>query len=209
MVDGRPWAAEAHQPPHAVVEFPQADVVLGVVVADCQPVAVRLDVEQDAGRRRCRPRIKATLNGEVALEWTLGSEPGPGRNNAPPHPDFYRRQQPGDAGAGGGQGRSLGEDRQHQLLQGLRCGSEVGFPATSSTRRSCSRRACASCARGGCCRPWRGRRRTFPWPDPSAASCRCAAPRRSGGRRPPTGGRLRPGRSGPCGSCTASKKFAM
>jgi hypothetical protein len=38
--------------------------------------------------------IKATLNGEVALEWTLGSEPGPGRNNAPPHPDLFAANNP-------------------------------------------------------------------------------------------------------------------
>lgn len=34
----------------AVVELPERDVVLGVVVADGEPVAVGLDVEEDAGR---------------------------------------------------------------------------------------------------------------------------------------------------------------
>jgi hypothetical protein len=32
--------------------------------------------------------LKTWLDGELALEYTLGSEPGPGRNNAPPHPDL-------------------------------------------------------------------------------------------------------------------------
>jgi hypothetical protein len=32
--------------------------------------------------------IKATLDGELAIEHTLGSMPGPGRNNAPPNPDL-------------------------------------------------------------------------------------------------------------------------
>ena len=32
--------------------------------------------------------LKTWLDGEIALEYTLGSEPGPGRNNAPPHPDL-------------------------------------------------------------------------------------------------------------------------
>src|ERR1035437_4276213 len=40
--------AEFHVAPEAVVEFPERDVVLGVVVADGQPVAVGLDVEQNA-----------------------------------------------------------------------------------------------------------------------------------------------------------------
>src|SRR5262245_58595851 len=40
--------AEAHVAPDAVVEFPQRDVVLGIVVTDRKPVAVRLHVEEDA-----------------------------------------------------------------------------------------------------------------------------------------------------------------
>ena len=32
--------------------------------------------------------LKTTLDGELALEYTLGSMPGPGRNNAPPNPDL-------------------------------------------------------------------------------------------------------------------------
>jgi hypothetical protein len=38
--------------------------------------------------------LKATLDGEVALEWTLGSEPAPGRNNAPPNPDLFAANNP-------------------------------------------------------------------------------------------------------------------
>ena len=32
--------------------------------------------------------FSAWLDGELALEYTLGSQPGPGRNNAPPNPDL-------------------------------------------------------------------------------------------------------------------------
>jgi hypothetical protein len=32
--------------------------------------------------------IRTTLDGELAIEHTLGSMPGPGRNNAPPNPDL-------------------------------------------------------------------------------------------------------------------------
>jgi hypothetical protein len=32
--------------------------------------------------------IRTTLDGELAIEHTLGSTPGPGRNNAPPNPDL-------------------------------------------------------------------------------------------------------------------------
>jgi hypothetical protein len=32
--------------------------------------------------------LKTTLDGELALEYTLGSTPAPGRNNAPPNPDL-------------------------------------------------------------------------------------------------------------------------
>ncbi len=38
--------------------------------------------------------FKAWLDGEPALEYTLGSEPGPGRNNAPPHPDLFPANNP-------------------------------------------------------------------------------------------------------------------
>jgi 3-keto-disaccharide hydrolase len=34
------------------------------------------------------PSIKTTLDGELAIEHTLGSMPGPGRNNAAPNPDL-------------------------------------------------------------------------------------------------------------------------
>ena len=33
--------------------------------------------------------FKAWLDGELALEYTLGSEPGPGRGGAAPHPDLF------------------------------------------------------------------------------------------------------------------------
>ena len=33
--------------------------------------------------------LKATLDGELALEYTLGSMPGPGRNNSAPNPDLF------------------------------------------------------------------------------------------------------------------------
>jgi hypothetical protein len=33
--------------------------------------------------------LKAYLDGAVALEYTLGSTPGPGRNGAPPNPDLF------------------------------------------------------------------------------------------------------------------------
>lgn len=36
----------------------------------------------------------ATLDGQPALDYTLGSEPGPGRNNAPPNPDLYPANNP-------------------------------------------------------------------------------------------------------------------
>lgn len=33
--------------------------------------------------------LKAWLDGEIAMEYTLGSEPGPGRNGAPPNDDLF------------------------------------------------------------------------------------------------------------------------
>jgi hypothetical protein len=38
--------------------------------------------------------VKADLEGELALEYVLGSEPGPGRNNAPPNPDLFPANNP-------------------------------------------------------------------------------------------------------------------
>jgi len=38
--------------------------------------------------------FKAWLDGTLALEYTLGSEPGPGRNGAPPNPDLYPANNP-------------------------------------------------------------------------------------------------------------------
>jgi hypothetical protein len=36
----------------------------------------------------------AALDGQPALEYTLGGEPGPGRNNAPPNPDLFPANNP-------------------------------------------------------------------------------------------------------------------
>src|ERR1019366_10080497 len=41
--------AELHVAPNSVVEFPESDVVLRIVVANGEPVAVWLDVEKDSG----------------------------------------------------------------------------------------------------------------------------------------------------------------
>ena len=38
--------------------------------------------------------VKADLDGELALEYVLGSEPGPGRNGAPPNPDLFPANNP-------------------------------------------------------------------------------------------------------------------
>ena len=38
--------------------------------------------------------LKAYLDGALALEYTLGSQPGPGRNNAPPNPDLFPANNP-------------------------------------------------------------------------------------------------------------------
>jgi hypothetical protein len=38
--------------------------------------------------------FKAWLDGQLALEYTLGSAPGPGRNNASPHPDLHPANNP-------------------------------------------------------------------------------------------------------------------
>jgi hypothetical protein len=38
--------------------------------------------------------FKAYMNGELALEYTFGSEPRPGRNGAAPHPDAYPANNP-------------------------------------------------------------------------------------------------------------------
>jgi hypothetical protein len=39
-------------------------------------------------------RFTAWINGELALEHTLGSAPGPGRNGAPPNPDLFPENNP-------------------------------------------------------------------------------------------------------------------
>ena len=39
-------------------------------------------------------KFTAWMNGEVALEHTLGSAPGPGRNGAPPNPDLFPENNP-------------------------------------------------------------------------------------------------------------------
>ncbi len=38
--------------------------------------------------------LKTWLDGELALEYTLGNDPGPGRNNAPPNPDLFPANNP-------------------------------------------------------------------------------------------------------------------
>jgi hypothetical protein len=38
--------------------------------------------------------FKAWLDGALALEYTLGSQPGPGRNNQPPNPDLFPENNP-------------------------------------------------------------------------------------------------------------------
>ena len=38
--------------------------------------------------------LKAWVDGEMALEYTLGSPPGPGRNGGPPNPDLYPENNP-------------------------------------------------------------------------------------------------------------------
>ena len=38
--------------------------------------------------------FKAYMDGGLALEHTLGSAPGPGRNNAPPNPDLFPENNP-------------------------------------------------------------------------------------------------------------------
>lgn len=38
--------------------------------------------------------LKTWLDGELALEYTLGRQPGPGRNNAPPNPDLMPASNP-------------------------------------------------------------------------------------------------------------------
>ena len=38
--------------------------------------------------------FKAYIDGGLALEYTLGSEPGPGRNNQPPNPDLHPASNP-------------------------------------------------------------------------------------------------------------------
>lgn len=38
--------------------------------------------------------FKAYIDGKPALEYTLGSQPGPGRRGTPPHPDLYPEKNP-------------------------------------------------------------------------------------------------------------------
>ena len=38
--------------------------------------------------------LKTYLDGALALEYTMGSQPGPGRNNAAPHPDLFPENNP-------------------------------------------------------------------------------------------------------------------
>ncbi len=41
-----------------------------------------------------RAEFTAWLDGQLALEYTFGSDPGPGRNNTPPHPDLFPANNP-------------------------------------------------------------------------------------------------------------------
>ena len=69
--------------------------------------------------------LKTWLDGEMALEYTLGSHarPRPQRRAAEPGSDS--RQQPGSAAARVRQGGTLGEDRLDQLFQRLRGDPEM------------------------------------------------------------------------------------
>lgn len=40
------------------------------------------------------PNITVTLDGAVAVEWVLGTTPGPGRNGAAPNPDLFAENNP-------------------------------------------------------------------------------------------------------------------
>ena len=64
--------------------------------------------------------LKTWLDGELALEYTLGSDARARPQRRAAQSGSVSREQPGAAAAGRRQGRPLGEDRQHQLLQGLR-----------------------------------------------------------------------------------------
>ena len=84
--------------------------------------------------------FKAYMDGELALEFTLGSTPGPGRNGNPPNPDLVPRQQPGAAAADLRASRAMVQDRQHERVQGLRGNARQVIPAVRrvrSTRRTC------------------------------------------------------------------------
>ena len=65
--------------------------------------------------------FKAWLDGELgARVHARQRRPGPGRNGAPPNPDLFPANNPVLRPPVGRQGRAVGEDRQHELLQGLR-----------------------------------------------------------------------------------------
>ncbi len=69
--------------------------------------------------------FKTWLDGELALEYTLGSQPGPGPQQRAAEPRSVPGQQRRAAAARHGQGRRVGEDRHDQLLQRLRGQPEV------------------------------------------------------------------------------------
>ena len=77
--------------------------------------------------------FKAWIDGKLALEYTLGSAPGPGRNNAAPNPELFPDNNPVLRPPVGGPGRPVVEDRQHQLLQGLRRQSQVAGRRATAT----------------------------------------------------------------------------
>jgi hypothetical protein len=64
--------------------------------------------------------LKTWLDGEIALEYTLGSTPGPRPQQRAAEPGPDSGEQPGPASTGGRQDRPLGENRHDQLFQRLR-----------------------------------------------------------------------------------------
>ena len=69
----------------------------------------------------------ATLDGLPALEYTLGSEPGPGRNNAPPNPDLFPANNPVLRPPVAGRIGLWSKTDIDELFQGLRRLSQVSL----------------------------------------------------------------------------------
>ncbi len=77
--------------------------------------------------------FKAWIDGKLALEYTLGSAPGPGRNDAAPNPELFPENNPVLKPPIAGTRRAVVEDRQHELFQGFRRQPEVGAERGGST----------------------------------------------------------------------------